>query len=565
VRLLYLILVASFPALPAPVRQFPHIKVPMRDGVRLCASIALPQETARFPAILIRTPYNKGPEVGPAYLSFVDRGYAVMIQDVRGRYHSGGVFDPLEQEADDGEDTLSWIARQPWSDGSVGMIGGSYLGIAQWKLAARNPPNLKAIFPVVSGSDDYRDRFYSSGGALKLGHRLMWMSENLRAPTFQRPDFDSFVQHLPLRTADIAATGQSSPMFQKALAHPAYDAYWKSISVRELLDRIRVPVFSVGGWYDNFVESDLEAFARLSKTPGHRTIIGPWPHNMSLRFSGVDFGPDSMVPVRALQHEWFDSWMKASGAVRKDRRAGGGPLRIFVMGVNRWRDEYEWPLARAVATPFYLASSGHANSLDGDGELRPKPGVPARDRYVYDPRNPVPTVGGAVCCNPKIFPWGPIDQRSVERRKDVLVYSSAPLKTDLEVTGPIRVILYASSTAPDTDFTAKLVDVFPDNSARNLTDGILRLRYRYGLDKPARGHAGETYQIEINAGVTSNVFLAGHRVRLEISSSNFPRFDRNPNTGGPIADETELRAASQTIFHGGTQRSHVLLPVVSRR
>jgi len=239
-----------------------------------------------------------------------------------------------------------------------------------------------------------------------------------------------------------------------------------------------------------------------------------------------------------------------------------------VMGVNRWRDEPAWPLARARSTPFYLSSDGEANTLTGDGVLQPKPeraNTPSQflsDQFAYDPRNPVPTNGGAVCCDPKIFPWGPMDQRPVEKRKDVLVYSSAPLKQDLEVTGPIRVVLYASTSARDTDFTAKLVDVFPNGEARNLTDGILRIRYRQGLDKPELAQPGEVYPLTIDAGVTSNVFLAGHSIRLEISSSNFPRFDRNPNTGRSFADETTLKKAQQVVYHSRQYPSHILLPVI---
>jgi hypothetical protein len=237
------------------------------------------------------------------------------------------------------------------------------------------------------------------------------------------------------------------------------------------------------------------------------------------------------------------------------------------MGVNRWRDGREWP-PRAHPERFYLQSRGHANSLAGDGRLdlhAPEDvATPARvaDRFVFDPQDPVPTTGGAACCNPKVFPWGPKDQRSVEQRGDVLVYTTAPLKRDLEVIGPVRVVLYAATSARDTDFTAKLVDVFPDGRAQNLTDGILRLRYRKSLEEPEPARPGEICKLTIDAGVTGNVFQKGHRIRMEISSSNFPRFDRNPNTGGPVADATELRKASQTVYHDARRPSYVLLPVL---
>ena len=267
----------------------------MRDGVRLAANVYLSAERSRMPAILERTPYGKGVAITPNYQAFVDRGYAVIVEDVRGRYESQGVFRPLHQEPADGDDTLNWIAHQPWSDGKVGMIGGSYRGIVQWKAAVMNNPHLKAIFPVVSGFDDYRDRFYSTGGAIKLGNRLLWMSENLKVPGYH-PDFSKFVLHLPLRTADLAATGGVSEMYREAMAHPSFDAFWRALSTEEQIRKVRVPVFAVGGWYDNFVESDLEAFAALHKRSGlNRIVIGPWPHNMSYRFVNVDFGPQPIT------------------------------------------------------------------------------------------------------------------------------------------------------------------------------------------------------------------------------------------------------------------------------
>ncbi len=556
-------LAASATLLAAPVDKQLHVRVPMRDGVRLCANVFRPAGAARVPAILIRTPYGKGVDLNPNYQAFVDRGYAMVIQDVRGRFDSKGVFNPFYQETPDGDDTLNWIAGQPWSNGNVGMMGGSYLGIVQWRAALSGNPHLKAIFPTVSGYDDYLDRFYSPGGALKLGHRLLWLADNLRAPDFIKPEFSRFVLHLPLRTADRAAAGQRLDLYQKALDHPAYDAFWKSVSVRERIGEIRVPVFSSGGWYDNFIESDLAAFTALRKLGRQaRLVVGPWPHNMSAPFPGVSFGPESSVPIRTLQLGWFDYWLKPGA---EKTLPAGGPLRIFVMGANRWRDEQEWPLKRTRWTEMYLSSGGNANTLNGDGALTTRPARRQQpDRYAYDPRNPVPTMGGAVCCNPKVFPWGPIDQRTVERRRDVLVYDSRTLNEDMEVTGPVKVILHVSTSAPDTDFTAKLVDVFPDGHARNLADGILRLRYRQSLEKAVPARPNEVYSVTIDAGVTSNLFRAGHRVRLEISSSNFPRFDRNLNTGRVAADDAELRGALQTVYHDRRHPSHVLLPVIPR-
>ncbi len=527
----------------------------MRDGVELSANVFRPASGAAFPVILARTPYKKGADLSPGYLPFVLHGYAVVVQDVRGRYASQGVFEPLRQEDADSEDTLNWIARQSWSNRRIGMLGGSYLGIVQWKAALLDNPYLKAIFPVVSGCDDYFDRFYSTGGALKLGQRLEWLSENLRPPGSLKPDFSHFALNLPERTSDRLATGHTVDFYQQALDHPAYDSFWKNLSTREKIERVHVPVFSVGGWYDNFVESDLEAF-RLMRKNGriHRLLIGPWPHNMSYDFPGANFGADAKVAILPLQLEWFDYWVKGAPEANGPHSIANPPLRIFVMGANRWRDEEEWPLRRAIPTIYYLAGHGRLQrSQPGDGQP---------EQYIYDPTNPAPTDGGAVCCNPKVLPWGPADQRGVESRPDVLVYSSAPLKRPLEVTGPIRVVLYVTTSQPDTDFTAKLVDVFPDGRAVNLTDGILRLRYRESVERPVPARPGQVYAITIDAGATSNEFGKGHRIRLEVSSSNFPRFDRNPNTGRAVADEREMRRATQTVFHQRAWASHVVLPVV---
>lgn len=536
------------------------LRIPMRDGVHLAANLFRPSLNGKWPVLLVRTPYGKGGEITPNYRAFVEHGFALVVQDVRGRHDSEGVFRPLEQEGPDGEDTLNWIGRQAWCDGKIGMFGGSYLGIVQWQAALRNSPYLKAIFPVVSGYDDYLDRFYSRGGAMKLGHRLLWISENLSLPGFRKPAINQFMYHMPLRTADRAVSGDSVEWYQRSLNHPAYDEFWRNLSTREKLDRIRVPVFSAGGWFDNYAESDLEAFAALRKLGRQAHIlVGPWPHNFADRLA-VDFGPQAANPLRRFQFQWFDYWLKGQGSI--DRLPGA---RVFTMGDNRWEDEEEWPPHDAVIRPLYLAGKGKANTVYGDGQLLWKPSRrKVTDQYLYDPRKPVPTTGGAICCNARVLPPGPLDQRPVEGRHDILVYTSPVLPEDLQVTGVVRVQLHVSTDARDTDFTAKLVDVDPGGPALGITDGILRLRYRNGVDRPELAKPGETYPIMIDAGVTSYVLRAGHRIRLEIASSNFPRFDRNPNTGGAIAEETAMRLANQTVLHGGKYASAVLLPVVSR-
>ena len=545
------------------IESHTHVRIAMRDGVHLDTNVFYPAGVNRWPAILMRTPYGKGSDLSPNNRAFVEHGYAIVIQDVRGRHDSDGVFRPMDQEGPDGEDTLAWIARQPWSDGKAGMMGGSYLGVAQWQVAIRNPPQLKAIFPVVSGDDDYMDRYYSRGGAYKLGHRLVWMAENLRDPNLPKPDIGEVIRHLPLRTADRAATGHTVDWFQQTLDHPSYDAFWKTYSTRLKLEHMHIPVFAIGGWFDNYAQSDLDAFSELRKLGrDSHVLIGPWPHNMADRFGNVDFGPSASIPLRRMQFDWFDHWLKG-----KDTIAGYAPARFFTMGDNRWQDSFAWPPVNVATQLFYLSSKGRANGALGDGALQARrKHTDQPDDFIYDPRNPVPTRGGAICCDFRVLPPGPKDQRAVENRGDVLNYTSEPLKKDFEVTGQVRVLLYVTTSAPDTDFTAKLVDVYPDGSAIGVTDGILRLRYRNGLDRPELAlRTNEVYGITIDAGVTSMVFRAKHRLRLEISSSNFPRFDRNHNTGRSIADDAELRTAHQVVHHGGLFPSAILLPVAKAK
>jgi predicted acyl esterase len=552
-------------AIAATVSSLPpsgqlHVRITTRDGVHLDTNIFRPRAPSRVGTVLFRTPYGKGDGLPPGYSQFIDHGFAVVTQDVRGRSASEGVFDSLNHEGQDGYDTIEWIARQPWSNGRVGMAGGSYRGIVQWKAAVLDNPHLKAICPVVAGWNDYTDRFYSRGGALKLEHRLVWLSENLAAPGFRPPPLASFISHLPLRTIDRVSTGRTIGFYQSVLNHPTYDSFWKNLSVSDRIDRVNAAAFIAGGWYDNYVESDLDAFSALQRkgTPA-RIVIGPWAHNMSSHFRGINFGEQAWAPIRSYQAAWFDQWLNATPT----KAATPAPVRIFVMGANQWRDEQEWPLKRTCYRPLYLSGGGHANSAAGDGQLVWNGAASSSfDRFLYDPRAPVPTTGGALCCDPSVLPWGPMDQSAIERRPDVLIYTSEPLRSDLEVTGTVRAALWVSTDAPDTDFTAKLVDVSADGTTRNVMDGILRLRYREGLEKVELARPGAVYPISIDVGVTSYIFPPRHRLRLEISGSNFPRFDRNPNTGRPIADETMLRPARDTVLHGPRYPSHLLLPVI---
>jgi uncharacterized protein len=536
--------------------------IPMRDGIRLAADLYLPHSAGRWPTVLIRTPYNRKYGALGTYRFFNSRDYAVLIEDVRGRYASQGVFGPTAQEGPDSSDTIDWIAEQPWSNGRVVMAGSSYLGMVQWWAAVQDNPHLVTISPMSSGDDEYLDRFYSTGGALKLGHRLLWLAQNLTPPAQVRPVFSGYIWHLPERTADLAAMGIALPMWRSALDHPSYDAYWKASSVRLQLDRVNIPVLSLGGWFDNYAESDLDAFSRLSKRRANiETWIGPWAHNPGFKFPTRDFGAQAVVPIRIKQAEWFDRWIK--GAPNQADETDEPSLHIFVMGSNVWRVEREWPLARTHYTPLYLTSNGHANSSSGDGKLQWQPARKSpSDSFTFDPKSPVPTMGGAICCDPKLLPPGPLDQTPVEARPDVLVYTSPPLTENLEVTGPLRAVLYVSTSANDTDFTAKLVDVQPDDKALIVNDGIARLRYRLSLAKPVFVKRNTPYQINIDAGVTSYVFAAGHRIRLEVSSSNFPRFDRNLNFPQPISNETRIVKAKQTVLHQKDYPSELILPII---
>lgn len=541
------------------------VSILARDGIRLAADVYHPHgNNVRWPTLLVRTPYNRKNPSSASFRAFLRRGYAVVIEDVRGLFASQGTFGSIEQEGPDASDTINWIASQPWSDGRVVMAGSSYLGIVQWWAAIQDNPHLIAIATANSGDDEYLDRFYSTGGALKLGHRLLWVAQNFHAPSRRPPPFSSYVYHLPLLTSDVVATGREIPEWRDALAHPSYDSYWDALSIRANIKRVAIPVLSIGGWFDNYGESTLDAFSRLAEqgTPVE-TWIGPWAHDPSTRFPTRNFGPEATPHIRDLQMKWADQWTLQGS---RSRRPDAGPiLHLFIMGPNVWRIEHQWPLPHTAYTPFYLTSSGHANSDSGDGALqRELPGKSHPDNFTYDPKTPVPTIGGPICCDPKVLPPGPLNQAPDERRSDVLVYTSPPLREEMEVTGPVRAVIYCSTSVNDTDFTAKLVDVARDGTPLEVTDGIIRMRYRLSLDKPVFVKRNSRYRVAIDMGPTAYVFPAGHRIRLDVSSSNFPRFDRNLNSMRPVAEETKLNKAHQTIYHEPGLASVLILPLIPR-
>jgi putative CocE/NonD family hydrolase len=420
---------------------------------------------------------------------------------------------------------------------------------------------------------DYYSGLVYPGGALQLSVLMTWgMRTNARtAQTIDFHDWTEAFRALPTEEMDKLA-GRDLDFWSDWIAHPTYDDYWEAFN-GESWSEISAPAFNMGGWYDLYAPQTFTNFNGLRLHGGSeeakqsKLIVGPWPHALSQspRTGDVDFGAQSMVDLEAMELRWFDYWLKG----RENGIVDEPPIRLFIMGVNEWRDEYEWPLARTDWQKWHLHSGGRANTLIGDGALStdtPGDESPDRDeppdRFTYDPLYPVPTRGGNTCCSPHIVPWGPYDQRDIEMRGDVLCYTSAPLDADLEVTGPIEVVLYAATDCRDTDWTAKLVDVSPTGYARNLCDGIIRGRCRESFTDPTLLDPGKIYEYGIEVGVTGNVFRRGHRIRLEISSSNFPRFDRNLNTGNSGATDTEPQRANQTVFHSKEYPSHILMPVV---
>ncbi|MFA6562683.1 MAG: CocE/NonD family hydrolase [Verrucomicrobiia bacterium] len=539
-----------------------EVKIPMRDGVELAANIFLPKAEGKFPVILARTPYGKGKPEGGAGRVWASRGFVFVSQDCRGKGTSSGQWVPFVHDRADGEDTHRWVLKQPWCNGQIGTTGGSYLGYTQWISAPGAGDFLKAMFTIVPLVDVYDDLAYV-GGAYQLQVAMGWGSGtagSVATRTWKREDW---LRALPLCTWDTAI-GQTVPYLRDWVAHPHFDDYWKPSSLRGLHKDITTPIYTACGWYDLYAKSvfdHVNAVRKSSRSKEARKhqhlLVGPWPHgiNRDRKVGDVDFGESSLIKLDETQAKWFDHWLKGE----KNDVDTWPPFRIFVMGRNQWRDEQEWPLRRARYVPHYFHSSGSANSLKGDGRLSAtKPGPEPADKFVYDPDDPAPTAGG---CNLG-GPAGPRDQTAIEQREDVLVFTSEPLKHESETTGPIKVILYAASTAKDTDWTGKLVDVWPDGRAINLCDGILRARCRESADKPKLIEPGKVYRYEIDLWVTSNVFLPGHRIRVEISSSNFPRFDRNPNTGHPFGADVERQKATQTIYHDTTHPSHILLPVI---
>jgi len=524
-----------------------RVSMKTADGVTLVADIYHPLRAGRAPAILVRVPYSKtltnmifGRTVGSMW---AEHGYTAVIQGTRGRYESGGTHYPLRGERQDGLETLAWLARQPWFDGRLGMWGGSSFGQTQWVLADQANPGPSALM-IWLASSSFHDMFYP-GGAFSLESALFWGLRS-RSRDDDPPDppvIDRGAAGWPLRDADQRAVGERVPFFQDLIRHSGKDAYWSDVDSEDGPRRLKAPVLLMGGWFDPFLPVELQDFIRIRReaapqvASATRLVIGPWAHAWAPALPGGveprNFRIESLAPSVA----WFDQFLRPPEAAPRPFPT----VRIFVMGANVWRDERQWPLERAKPTPYYLRSGG---------VLAPEPPVDeAPDSYLYDPQNPVPTHGGAIL-GPRA---GAARQNEIETRSDVLVYTTFPLAQDLEATGPVQLILHVSTTVPNTDFSGKLVDVHPDGAAYNVSDGILR-----------RAYNADPAEIALDLWPTSIVFLRGHRIRLEVSSSNFPRFDRNPNTGRDIATEARPVTAQQKIYHSRVMPSRLILPVVPR-
>ncbi len=554
----------------------------LRDGVTLYANIYRPQARGSYPVLLTRLPYNKNlPNYSHRWIDPIRtamQGYIVIIQDVRGRYASEGEFEPFVQEAKDGYDTVEWTASLPYSSGKVGMFGLSYYAFTQLYALVEQPPSLKAIFPAMTGNI-FKEPF-GGDGVLALASSETWMLDSV-APDYLKRKLspEEYTKAIKELTKDLdeieewhkyTPVKELPPVMKHPVLHDIYRNYMEQEYNQKALahtdgknyaDYMNIPAYHLAGWYDNFLSQTVMNYEQMSAdNPNQQLIIGPWGHGMvgselGERSFGVNSSAHSIdgeEDLTSLHIKWFNRWLKEDHDTRK---ADEDPVKIFVMGINEWRTEKEWPLQRTIYTNYYFHSDGQANSQTGTLNTI----VPANepnDHYIHDPVNPVPTHGGGTLFyNGRNA--GPRDQRVIEQREDVLVYTSHPLEESIEVTGSAKVVLWASTDAVDTDFTAKLVDVFPDGTAYNLADGVVRAKYHNGKSK-----ADEVDCYEIELSPTSNVFLPGHSIRIDIASSDFPRYDVNPGTGETTLDTVDMVKAKQKVFHQAAYPSHVVLPII---
>ncbi len=588
-----------------------NVMIPMRDGVCLATDIYFPAlggqpASGKFPVILERTPYDKagsGNVTNGTY--YARRGYVCAIQDVRGRFVSEGEWYPFAKEAPDGYDTVEWLAAQEWSDGQIGTMGASYCGSDQSALATLNPPHLSTMIVAVGASNYYHcsmrqngaleQRFMIYAFRMATTSKEAFADPNIKAAVDRAfANVGEWVSRAPLKrgTSPLRMLPNYEQWVLDLFTHGEYDDYWKQrgYAISQYYEEhADVPTLYLGGWYDSYARATCENYTALSKMKTSRQVLlmGPWTHGgWGVSNAGdVDFGTHSFINYNDLRLAWFDHYLKGMNTEVSD----WSPVKIFVMGTGEglpnyqgrlhhsghWRDEGDFPLPDTQFTPYYLHADGGLSTT-----------LPSADEstscFSFDPRDPVPTIGGGISAADPIMGAGAFDQRGNSRffgcqdtlplnaRSDVLTFQTPPLGNDVEVTGPITVKLHASSSAHDTDFTAKLIDVcplsddYPDGLAINLTDSIIRARYRNGWDAPELLEPGEVYEFVFELYPTSNVFKKGHRIRLDISSSNWPRFDVNPNTGGDLGVERRFEIAEQTIHHEPEHPSHVILPVIER-
>ncbi len=572
-----LLLVDRTGAQDLPVQIEKDVSVKMRDEVSLVADIYRPEGDGVYPVLLERTPYNRDNSAALAR-ELASHGYIVVEQDVRGRYDSEGEFYPFLHETADGYDTVEWAAGLPGSNGKVGMFGGSYVGATQMLAAIGKPPHLESLVPYVTASEYYDGWTYQSGAFMEW-FASSWTTglaqDTLRRKADQRSRPLDWVWSLPAaayKILDLPTAEELAPYYQDWVRHETDDSYWRRWTISDHYPEMRVKALHSGGWHDIFLKGTLKNYEgmRTGGSPeirdSQRLLVGPWAHAATSaegRIGDVTFGKEAVLDYARMIWSFADWALKD---VANDF-ASGDPVRIFVMGENHWRGEREFPLARQQPTRYYLQSDRGANGVQGDGRLtlEPPPRQSRADVFVYDPANPVRTIGGRLCCGNEALPPGPFDQSPNEAREDVLVFSTPPLTSDTEVTGWITVELYAATSAPDTDFTALLADVSPDGYARFLTDGIVRARFRNSLAKPDPIEPGKVYRYEIDLWATSNLFKAGHKIRLYLSSSNFPRFNRNLNTGQDLNFGTGMSKATQKIHHDAERPSALVLPIIPRR
>ena len=548
------------------VRLELEIKQKMRDGTRLSSDLYFPDYEGRFPTIIMRTPYSTVEGFQKVFSDearfFASKGYAYVIQDCRGKNGSEGKYHPFRDDAQDGYDTQEWCARQQWSNGKIGTIGASYSAWNQWATATLKPPHLKAMICTVALPDPIINVPFQNGALVLWMAQWMAFVEGKKNTSLKIYDnLTKLYDHLPLKTMD-QAFGRRSEFWQQWIKHPSADAYWKSTFYENNFDRIDVPVMHISGWYDDdLIGTHLNYVGmtngKKSRSP-QKLIIGPWQHhvNASRRFGKIDFGESSLIDLRDLKLKWFDYWLKGSNNGICDEP----PVDIFVMGKNIWRKENEWPPKRAKHQEYFFHSNGKANTSTGDGTLSTTKPInnETPDHFEYDPMNPCPNIYDDSFSAAE----GPYDQRPVERREDVLVYSTPKLGASLEVSGRITAKLFCSTSARDTDFWVQLTDEFPSGYSMHLTEGMIRGRYRESLERPKLLSPGRIYEFNVDLWITSNVFLKDHQIRVDVSSSSFPKYDRNPNTGHKFGSDSETVVAHQKLYHDSEYSSHIVLPIV---